>query len=168
VPTSLGTSTSGTFEWYFDGSDVGLTRNGEDVDSIAVLADGRIVIGTTGGFRVPGVSGADEDLLVFTPTALGSGTSGTWERYFDGSDVALNNASSEDVNGAWLDAATGDVYLTTVGTFAVAGVAGTGSDIFGFAPTSLGATTAGSFAMVWAGSAHGWGSETTDGIHIGD
>ena len=167
VPTSLGANTAGSFEWYFDGSDVGLTRNGEDVDAITLLADGRIVVSTVGRFSVPGASGLDEDLIAFTPTSMGIDTSGSWALYFDGSDVALNNASSEDVNGVWVDTASGDVYLTTVGTFAVAGVTGTGSDIFLFTPTSLGATTAGGFAMFWDGSAYGWGSETTDGIHLG-
>ena len=167
VPTSLGGNTAGSFEWYFDGSDVGLTTNGEDVDAITLLADGRIIISTTGGFSVPGASGADEDLVVFTPTALGAETSGTWALYFDGSDVALNNASSEDVNGVWVDGGNGEVYLTTLGAFSVAGASGSGADIFVFVPTSLGASTAGSFAPYWEGAAYGWGAEVTDGIHIG-
>jgi hypothetical protein len=34
TPTSTGDTTAGTWSWYFDGSDVGLTTTSEDVDSI--------------------------------------------------------------------------------------------------------------------------------------
>ncbi len=53
-----------------------------------VLPDGRLLISTLGNVSVTGASGADEDLLVFTPAALGSTTSGTWAMYFDGSTLA--------------------------------------------------------------------------------
>jgi hypothetical protein len=165
VPTALGTTTSGTYEWYFDGSDVGLTANGEDVDAIYVMGDGRIVMSTTGSYGVTGASGADEDLIVFTPTTLGSATSGTWSLYFDGSDVGLNNASTEDVTGAWLDT-NGDVYLTTLDAFSVSGVSGAGADIFICTPGSLGSTTSCTFSMYWDGSANGFGSERMDGFFI--
>ena len=57
VPTSTGTATAGSFELYFDGSDVGLTANGEDVDAISVLPGGDLVISTSGPPSVPGLSG---------------------------------------------------------------------------------------------------------------
>jgi hypothetical protein len=40
---------------------------------------------------VPGVAGADEDVVVFTPTALGAATAGTFSStlYFDGSAFGL-------------------------------------------------------------------------------
>ncbi|MBL8880873.1 MAG: hypothetical protein JNG88_17300 [Phycisphaerales bacterium] len=47
-PTSLGATTAGTFAFYFDGSDVGLTQNDEDIDAIALLPDGRLLISTNG------------------------------------------------------------------------------------------------------------------------
>ena len=34
IPTSLGDYTAGSFEWYLDGSDVGLTTAGENIDAI--------------------------------------------------------------------------------------------------------------------------------------
>ncbi len=71
VATQLGDTTAGTFDLYFDGSDVGLANSSEDVDALDVLDDGRLVISTNGSFSVPEVSGLDEDLLVFTPTSLG-------------------------------------------------------------------------------------------------
>ena len=167
VPTSTGTNTAGTFEWYFDGSDVGLTTNGEDVDAIHILANGDIVVSTSGSFSVTGASGADEDLAVFSPSSLGATTSGSWSAYFDGSDVALNNSSSEDVHGTWVDEAGNDIYLTTRGNFTVSGVSGTATDIFTCNnATTGGATSCASFSMFWDGSANGYGNEVLDGFQV--
>ena len=57
TPTSTGTTTAGTFSLYFDGSDVDLTSNGEDVDAIGFAPDGRLLISTSGNPSVAGVSG---------------------------------------------------------------------------------------------------------------
>ena len=166
TPTSTGTTTAGTFSWYFDGSDVGLTSNGEDVDAIGFAPDGRLLISTSGSPSVSGVSGdSDEDLLAFDATSLGSTTSGSWSMYFDGSDVGLGSSSSEDTSGTWLDA-NGDIYLTTRGSFSVTGASGTSTDIFTCVPSSLGTSTSCTFSLFWDGSANGYGSENTDGIHI--
>ncbi|MFN2165687.1 MAG: hypothetical protein ACK2U9_05460, partial [Anaerolineae bacterium] len=165
-PASLGSSTSGTFQWYFDGSDVGLSRNGEDLDAVSFAPDGQLLFSTTGSVSVPGVSAADEDILAFTPTSLGTGTSGTWELYFDGSDVGLSDSPSEDLAGAWIEPGSGHIYLTAGGTFAVPGVSGDGADIFICEPTSLGANTACSFSMYWDGSTHGFAGEVVDGFVI--
>ena len=166
VPSSIGTTTAGTFELYFDGSDVGLTSNGEDVDAISVLSNGDLLISTTGNASVPGLSLADEDVARFAPSSLGATTSGSWSAYFDGSDVALNNASSEDVHGVWVDG-NGDVYLTTRGTFAVAGASGTGADVFACTGHGPGAATScAGTSLFFDGSTHGYGSEVMDGLHI--
>ena len=161
-------NTAGVFTWHFDGSDVGLTTTSEDIDAFDVLDDGRIVISTLGNVSVTGASGVDEDLLVFTPTSLGATTSGTWAVYFDGSDVALNTSSNEDVNGVCVDNATGRVYLSTLGAFAVAGVSGDGADIFVCTPGALGATTSCTFTLFWDGSANGFAGKVTDGVALTD
>jgi len=46
---------------------------------------------------VPGVSGADEDVFVFTPTSLGPTTTGTFDAalFFDGS---VHGLGANDVN----------------------------------------------------------------------
>ena len=165
VPTSTGANTAGTFTWYFDGSDVGLTTNDEDIDAIGFTPDGRMVFSTLGAFTVTGASGADEDLIAFTATSLGLTTSGTWSLYFDGSDVGLT-ATTEDVNGVWIDPANSQIYLTTIGTFSVTGASGDGADIFICTPTSLGSTTSCTFRMYWDGSAFGFAGEVADGITI--
>jgi C1A family cysteine protease len=165
VPTSTGSTTAGSWSWYFDGSDVGLTTSDEDIDAFSLLADGRLLVSTVGNVSVTGASGVDEDLLAFTPTALGSTTSGTWALYFDGSDVGLSNTSNEDVNGAWVDVA-GKIYLTTLGNFSVTGVSGDGSDVFTCTPGSLGNTTTCTWSMYWDGSVNGFSGEDTDSIDI--
>lgn len=98
TPTSTGTNTAGTWAIYFDGSDVGLNSANENVDAVAVDASGKIYLSTTGSFSVSGLSGSDEDVFVFTPTSLGSNTSGTFANplFFDGSAFGL---SGGDVAG---------------------------------------------------------------------
>ncbi len=164
IPTSLRTTTAGSFVWYFDASDVGLSTNNEDVDSITGTADGKLLISTTGPFSVTGVSGEDEDLIAFTPTRLGATTSGTWAMYFDGSDVGLSDSESEDVNGAHVNRATQQLFLTTTGTFSVVGSNGDGSDVFVCQPLSLGPNTSCTFGpgLVWDGSASGFNGEDLD------
>jgi len=135
------------------------------VEAFGLLPDGRLLVSTLGNVSVTGASGADEVLLAFTPTALGSTTSGTWAMYFDGSDVGLSNTSNEDVNGVWVDA-TGKIYLTTLGSFSVTGVSGDGSDIFVCTPGSLGSTTTCTWAMYWDGSVNGFSGEDTDSLSI--
>ncbi len=154
---TLGPITAGAFELYFDGSDVGLTKNGEDVDSIELLSDGRLLVSTTGSFSVPGAFGSDEDIVAFTPVSLGSTTSGAWAVYFDGSDVGLTR-SGEDVDGvAVADDATGSIYLSTVGRFSVSGLTGADEDVFVFTPSSTGSATSGSYAssLFFDGSLYG-------------
>ena len=165
VPTSLGGTTSGTWQWYFDGSDVGLSGTAEDVDAFGFAPDGRLLISTTDNVSVNGASGLDEDLLAFSPTQLGATTAGAWSLYFDGSDVGLSSSSNEDVNGLSVDA-QGKLYLTTIGAFSVPGVSGDGSDVFVCTPGSLGSTTTCTWAMYWDGSANGFSGEDTDSLSI--
>lgn len=154
VPLATGDTTEGRFEMYLDGSDVGLTTDGERLDGIAIAPDGRIIISTTGSVSVPGLTtAADEDLLAFSPTSLGSNTAGVWSMYFDGSDVDLND-SSEDVNGVWIDSSS-RLLMTTEGAYNVPGSAGSGADLFRFTPVALGANTSGSYSSFWTASSGG-------------
>jgi hypothetical protein len=166
VPTSLGATTAGAFQLYFDASDVGLSTSSEDVDALDVLPDGRLLISTEGSFSVTGASGVDADGIAFTPTSLGATTSGSWSLYFDGSDVGLSN-SSEDIIGLWV-AANGNLYLTTTGNFSVTGVSGANEDVFVFQPSSLGANTSGAYqsSLYLDGSAFGLASFSIDAIYI--
>jgi hypothetical protein len=151
---SLGANTAGSFSLYFDGSDVGLTKSYEDVDAVELLSDGRLLISTTGGFIVDGLSGsgADEDVIAFTPSSLGSNTEGTWARYFDGSDVGL---AGEDIDGLALDA-MGNIYLSTLRNRLVTDWPYADEDVFVCdSPTTGDNTACSSFTLFFDGSLYG-------------
>jgi hypothetical protein len=166
--TSLGPNTAGTFSLYFDGSDVGLDTTSENLDALALLPDGRILISTTGNPSVPGLSGTnDEDILAFSPTSLGDITSGNWSWYFDGSDVGLADSSNEDIDAADVTA-SGAIYLSTLGDFSVPGVAGADEDVFVCQPTSIGSVTACNYSpsLYFDGSTWGLASNDVDAINF--
>jgi uncharacterized protein YjiK len=165
--TSLGTSTAGMFSMYFDGIDVGFDTNAENIDALSLLGDGRILISTTGNPSVSGVSGADEDMLAFAPTSLGDATAGGWSLYFDGSDVGLADSSNEDVDAADV-LSNGDIYLSTLGDFAVNGVSGSDEDVFICSPISTGDTTACNYSsgLYFDGSTWGFSSNDVDAFNF--
>ena len=166
IPTSTGSDTAGTYEWYLDGSDVGLPGGSSgDIDAIAFAPDDRLLISTKGSVNPTGVSASDEDLIAFNATSLGESTSGTWELYADNSDVGLADNGGEDINATWIDN-NGDIYLSTNGAFDVLGVTGDSSDIFSFSPSSLGSNTSGTFNSFWDGSANGFAGEKLDGLTL--
>jgi hypothetical protein len=108
----------------------------------------------------------DEDLATFTPSSLGTNTAGTWAFAFDGSDVGLNSNANEDVGALWIDDATGNFYLSTLGAFSVPGVSGDGADVFVCDPGTLGGTTTCTYSMYWDGSANGFAGEVVDALAI--
>ena len=165
VPTATGSNTSGIYEWYLNGSDVGLTGSSEDIDAISAIADDSLLISTKGSVDVTGISAKDEDLLVFTPNTLGESSSGNWELYSDSSDVGLGNTSSEDINATWINS-NGEIYFSTDGAFKVQGVSGDSADVISFSPSSLGSNTSGIFNLLWNGSENGFAGEKLDGLSV--
>jgi len=160
--TSLGSTTAGTFSMYFNGVDVGLDTSAESIDALEILSNGQILISTTGNPSLTGLTGlADEDILAFTPTALGSATSGTWSLYFDGSDVGLADSSNEDVDALGIDP-NGAIYLSTLGDFSAPGVAGFDEDVFVCTPTSLGNVTACNYSAALYFDGSTWGLDVND------
>jgi hypothetical protein len=162
----LGSTTAGTFRMYFDGSDVGFDTSSESIDSLSLLPDGRLLFSITGSPSVPSVTtGRDEDVLAFMPASLGDVTAGTWAMYFDGSDVGLGESSNEDIDA--LDVVNGNIYLSTLGDFAVPGLTGTDEDVFVCRSTSLGDTTACTYlsALYFDGSTWGLASNDVDAFH---
>lgn len=166
VPDSLGENTAGHFELYFDGSDVGLSSDGEDIDALYIEPSGALIISTLGSYKVPGpggttLRGKDEDLLVFTPTSLGENTAGTWSLFLDGSAQGLNEPS-EDISGVWLNSQS-QIFLTAKGNFSVAGAQGDGADIFVCTLGGSGCT----FSLALDGSTIGLDGERIDGLAFG-
>jgi uncharacterized repeat protein (TIGR01451 family) len=155
-----GADTSGTWSLRFDGSDVGLSLAAEDVDAVS-LNGPNLALSMLGGFRMNGVSGADEDAVDLTLTQIGSETEGTGVMLFDGSAVGF----SRDLVGLTVAADGGAIYGAGQGSWRVAGVAGAASDVFKLVGT-FGETTSGTAEIVFDGSAHGFGAEQIDGLHV--
>ena len=86
------------YEMYFDGSDVGLTTDEEDIDAFSILPDGRILVSTVGAVSVKddqgrAFSASGSDVLVFSPLQVGSLTSGSWSIFLLGSTIGLSGAA---------------------------------------------------------------------------
>ena len=150
TPSSTGPNTSGVFTFVFDGSDVGLTTSGEDVDGLTRDSAGNLLISTSSTARVTGVTARDEDMMLFDPSSLGANTSGSYSLRFDGSDVGLSNTGGEDVDALHLDGSA--LFLSTRGAVSVPGVSGGDEDILRFTG-SFGTSTSGSFSLWFDGSA---------------
>ncbi|MCK6446758.1 MAG: PKD domain-containing protein [Planctomycetes bacterium] len=145
VPTSTGATTAGSFVFYFDGSDVGLTTSSsEDIDAISETAGGALLLSTLGNPSVTGLSGlADEDILSFTGT-FGSATSGSFTHYFDGSDVGLGASSGGDIDGIGFVGGTG-LVISTQADF-TSGISWADEDLVRFTGTT-GSATSGTFSI---------------------
>ncbi|MEM6254971.1 MAG: Ig-like domain-containing protein, partial [Cyanobacteria bacterium P01_D01_bin.156] len=142
--SELGDNTSGSWSLYLDGSDVGLGNNSEDIDGLQLLKDGSLLVSTQGGFNVPGVRGADEDLIRFTPKSWGNTSIGTWSIYTDGSDISLDSSGGENISAVAIDADE-NLYWSTYNSFEVPEVSGVDEDVFVFTPTTTGSNTKGTF-----------------------
>jgi DNA-binding beta-propeller fold protein YncE len=167
-PDSLGTNTAGTFEMYFAGSPAGLNLAAEDIDAFALINDQGVtkyvlsIFGSSGS--VPGITKfQDEDLVAYTPST------NSWALYFDGTRpiVGLGDASTEDIDGVWIDESNGDIYLTTLGAYTVSGLPpGDTDDIFICAPGALGANSSCTYRSYWDGGANGFAGEVIDSLFI--
>ncbi|HSF60441.1 MAG TPA: DUF1996 domain-containing protein, partial [Gaiellaceae bacterium] len=112
-----------SYSLFVDGSDVGLDLAAENIDAFALLADGSVLLSTTGNPSLPGISGSrDEDVLALSPGLRGATTTGTWSMYLDGSAVGLE-ASGEDVDAVEL-LEDGRLLVSTSGAVSVTGVSG--------------------------------------------
>ncbi|MEZ4518214.1 MAG: DUF4976 domain-containing protein [Chloroflexota bacterium] len=161
------------WEWYFDGSDADLKTNAEDIDAISVLDDGRVVISVTAdAARVPmnGVNTkiGDEDLIAFTGQ-VGANTAGTWDWYFDASDVGLST-NAEDIIGVSVDS-DGVIYLSTLGKFKLTGgLVGARNDIFTCTPnnnsTGLDSNCTGGVTLFQQGKGMSIQKQAIDGLQV--
>jgi len=154
-------NTVGSFSLYFDGSEHGLTESGEDVDAIAFAPNGNLVISTLGKFEdnPPGISGRDEDLFELSGD--------TWSLYFQGKNNGMGS-DNEDIWGAWIDADSGAIHLSTIGNYALSsGLSGDSDDIFVCTASALGATTACTDSLFWDGDTTAFAGERIDGIGMG-
>lgn len=115
-------SLTGNWLTYFDGSDVGLTGNGVDVDAFYIAPDGSILLSVNeDNIPIPGVGAIDEsDIVRFVPTSTGLNTSGTFQLYLDGSTVGLDTLE-EDIDAIAL-APDGRLVVSLRGSSDILGV----------------------------------------------
>ncbi|EMI16088.1 serralysin, partial [Rhodopirellula maiorica SM1] len=174
TPSQLGPGTAGTFDFYLDGSDVGLSPGSEDIDAISLDENGNLIISTISNYIVPGssgnLSGSNADLLLFTGNTGSDNNSGTWSTYIDGSDIGLTT-SQEAIMGASVQVIgpTTLVHFTTKGAFDVPGLSGDFNDIVEVDVNTLGDnTTANSISLAVDVGSLGLPSNNLDGIQYGD
>ncbi len=164
TPTQLGENTAGSWRWFLDGSDVGLTEPSENIDSVGVLSDGSLMISTSGNAQVSGLKGPQQDLLRFKPDQLGAQSRGAWSRFLDGSDIGLKNAK-EDIDAV---AISGDsLILSTQGKGGVSGLKFGPADLLRFTPQALGADTSGKFTLELSAAGVFPKGANVDGLHVG-
>ncbi|MEZ5585171.1 MAG: Ig-like domain-containing protein [Candidatus Competibacteraceae bacterium] len=142
IPTSLGPTTAGRFEWFFDGSDVGLNWYFEYLDAIGFSPDGRLVVSTRGWFSAGNLAWHAARLIGFQCPTLRRRHRRVLALYFDGSDIGLSSAT-ENIAGLWIDPNNNDLYLSTTGGFSIqGGVTGTTADLLRCQQPSFGANSA--------------------------
>ncbi|GAF75192.1 unnamed protein product, partial [marine sediment metagenome] len=85
------------FALFFDGSDVGLADLA--IDALAVVSEREILMSFSSAGAIPGIAETVEpaDLVKFTATRLRPRTAGSFELYFDGSDVGLSGENVDAV-----------------------------------------------------------------------
>uniref|UniRef100_UPI0035AD9C54 hypothetical protein n=1 Tax=Promineifilum sp. TaxID=2664178 RepID=UPI0035AD9C54 len=138
APTSLGANTAGSFLWFLDGSDVGLTTAGEKIDAIIIRVDVQqpLLISLSGAGSAPRQSGgnltiADEDLINFVGVTYGANSAGAWRMNTDGSTVP--GMAGEDLFAAeWLARVPARLSRQLFGfdsAFVINGVKGTPRDV---------------------------------------
>lgn len=171
IPTRLGATTEGRFEFFFDGSDVGLTDDSEDIDAIGIRADGKLVISTEGAARVPGarseVAALDADLLLFGGERLGEATRGTWERLFEGAESDLGDHAGEGLRALWFPPNDAFVFGTG-GLFTASRPFGDGAELFRCTLFDQGEGLRCSASPFFDGAAKGTRGESIDAFSVGE
>lgn len=144
---------TGAWSLYFDGSDVGITS---PIAAFARLQNGDLLLVFRSRQAISDVGTFNaRDVARFSPVSLGDATAGSFHWYFDGSDVGLQGGREQiDALEALPD---GRLLISTTGTAAVPNggnvVRAQDEDLLAFTPTTLGETTAGSWALYLDGTA---------------
>lgn len=116
--------TNGSYSLFFDGSDVGI---GQNLQGFQLLPDGTILMTFANLFNSGGNTYNPQDIARFTPTSLGTNTSGSFSMAFDGSNFGLpaNNANAA-IDGFYYNASQNRYLISTVGDpgFSITGNSG--------------------------------------------
>ena len=94
--TGFGDTTTGTFELHFNGSDLAMTTNNEDVNAVSIdELSGEILFSTIGNLRTPSRNGNNDDVFSFNGTT-GENTAGPIGLLFDGATIGFGG---ENIDG---------------------------------------------------------------------
>lgn len=101
-PGTYGEDTSGQLAWGLDGSDVGLTTDGEAIDALSINSNfSDLLISTTGTARVPFNAGQltaqKGEILAFYQTNQGANSTGLWDNFGWVIDVGAANLTGLDM-----------------------------------------------------------------------
>ena len=157
-----------TWSMFFDGSDVGIDTNNQDLNEFHIL-DADTILMTFDEPITLGTLAVDPwDVVQFDATSLGDSTAGTFSMYLDGNDVGLDT-TNEYIDG--LDVLSdGRVLISTTGSPSVPGVTGAlDEDILAFTSTTLGDVTSGTWSIYFDGSDVGLadsGNEDIDALAV--
>lgn len=145
----------------FRGSTVGLPASA-DISAFAVLPDGSYVMSFETNTVIPGLQGAASA----EPQDVVRWNAGQWSVYFDGSDVGLS-LYSEGIDALHV-LPDGRLLISTIDAFSVTGASGLDEDLVAFTPVTLGANTAGTWAIYFRGADVGLegAQEDLDGISV--
>ncbi|HRO23163.1 MAG TPA: hypothetical protein PLR07_02565, partial [Promineifilum sp.] len=141
---------------YFDGNDVGINSN---LNAFSLLDDGSILLSPAVRANLAEIGWAEpQDIVRFTPVALGQNTAGSFSFFLDGSDVGLLT-SSEAVNGISFTPA-GRLVITTLGNATIPGPGGQsfttgGNAMLLFQANTLGTGTSGYWELYLDGNTFG-------------
>ncbi len=122
----------GTFSWFFNGKQYGLSAASEKIDALDVVGD-RLLLSTTGTATVtlPGgatLKPAKEDVFAFDMAT------GQWESalVIDGSTIPA--LARNNIRGVWDDPASDDYYVIVSGAFKLGNVKGSARNIVRLTP----------------------------------
>ena len=162
APDTFGTETSGRFELYVDGSELGLTKNSEDIDGLSQLPNGDLLISTSGRTDfVDGLQTRGEDMVQLSLASTGVNTSASLSQYFDGSDVGLTD-KGEDLDAISVQGQ--ELLFSTSGNWVHSNTqSGRREDVGSFTGTLGSSSTSGNFGdtLFFDGSSVGFTGNLT-------
>lgn len=163
------------FQWFFDGSDVGV--GAADVDGVAILNESEFLISFLRTTDVPGIGTVDgAGIVKFAATSLGETTAGAFSRFFDGGPWGLSgpagNVDAFDLlsDGSLVISVEGHASLPAQGHPSSGMVVAEDKDLLRFVPDAAGDYTSGTWSLYFDGSDAEltFPSEDVDAVSIAD
>ncbi len=127
-----------------------LFSGNEDINAVHVLANGIIILSTTGNATLGGLSFGDDDLIAYDPS------NNTATLYFDGG--ALFSNPWEDIDAVYVRD-NGNIILSTIGNATLGGLSFSDGDLIEYIPST-------DSASLFFDESEFSGGVDIDGVHI--